>query len=332
MKPACALLGIVAAGLVFAAGQTSAWTDVATPDGSAETAAIAPGAPAAAPEAPRFDQAEVVRQQRERLEGIKKELQVVLRAGESDHFLLFSDLQTQVRDAILVWLEDLRKKVITTLSVDPQERFWDGKCLVLVFERQESLQAFAEKFDDHHVPRPRGYFVLEARRSDGPRLVHIATFQPLKGGNEALREVLVHETTHAIIEMCGKSGTLPLWVHEGLAEYMTCAMDPSLRPRKQKHAYEAASATPYESIQDVLTGSFPPSDLRSYSVSMGLIECLLKIDADGVLKFVEALKDGMPPHEALAQAYLGLDYEGLERRWKDYVLRAYRPPSQDVRP
>jgi len=280
---------------------------------------------------PEFDQDEIIRTQRKRLGKIKHELQLVMVTSESEHFMLFSDLDSRVRNAILIWLEDLRSKVITHLGVGPEERLWDGKCLAVVFARQEFLATFARRFDDHHVRRPRGYFVLEARRRKDPRLVHIAAYQPLKGGNQALREVLVHETTHAIVELYRKSAPLPLWVHEGLAEYMTLLVDPTLRPTKQAGAFKAATAMPYESIADLFTRDFPASDLTAYSVSMALVECLHRMQPGGVMRFVELLKEGKAPEEALALAYSGLTYDDLERRWRRFVMRHYRPAVDDNR-
>jgi len=279
---------------------------------------------------PEFDQAKIIAGQRARIETIKHQLQLVVVRSESEHFMLFSDLTTPVRNAILIWLEDLRSKVVTQLGVNPKERLWDGKCLVVVFAKQEFLASFAGKFDNHHTKRPRGYFVLEARRSKDPRLVHIAAYQPLKGGNEALREVLVHETTHAIVEVYRKSAPLPLWVHEGLAEYMTVLVDPTLRPAKQARAFEAAAADPYVSIRRLFTRRFPASDLAAYSISMSLVECLHSVDAGGVMRFVELMKEGKPSEEALGRAYAGMTYDDLERRWRTFVLRRYRPAAEDV--
>ena len=275
---------------------------------------------------PEFDQEAIVSQQRARLGKIKRDLRLVMYPAESAHFLLFSDLDSRVRNAVLIWLEGLRSKVITELGLDAKERLWDGKCLAVVFTRQEFLAAFAAKFDHHDVKRPRGYFVLEGRRANEPRLVHIAAYQPIRGGNQALREVLIHETTHAIVELYKTSAPLPLWVHEGLAEYMTVLMDPTLRPRKQAPAFEAATADPYVSIRSIFTRKFPASDITAYSVSMSLVECLHRIEPAGVLRFVELMKKGVEPEEALGQAYPGLDHAELEHRWRRFCMKFYRPP------
>lgn len=292
----------------------------------------APQDPSDAQDLPEFDQRAIVDKQRQRLEAVKHTLQLQMVASESDHFLLFSDLNTPVRNAILIWLEDLRSKLITQLKVDPQVRLWDGKCLVLVFARQEFLKTFADTFDNHPSTRPRGYFVLEARYPRGPRLVHIAAYQPLRGGNEALREVLVHETTHAIIELYKKSAPLPLWLHEGLAEYMTLLVDPTLRPVKQAPAFRVATAAPYESIAPIFTSRFTSTNIAAYSISMGLVECLHRIDPAGVMHYVELLKNGDEPEAALKEAYGGLDYDGLERRWREFCMRYYRPPIDETNP
>jgi len=281
------------------------------------------------PDLPQFDQEAIIAEQRARLAPIRKQIRRRVYAAESDHFLLFADLDVRVRRAILRWLEELRSKTISQLRLPAGARLWDGKCLVVVFAEQESLAAYAEAFDDHKLGRSRGYFVMESRRSDEPRLVHIATYQPIKGGNEALREILVHETTHAIIQLYRKSATLPLWVHEGLAEYMTVLMDLSLQETKQSRAYQRASANPYLGLGNIWTRRFPASDLEAYSISFSLIQCLYNINPDGVLNFVVLLKAGMEPEKALGQAYRGLNYAELQRRWKIFCLKHYVPKQRD---
>lgn len=332
------LLGILLTILTVAVSVGAARADgeLAEPSPEEEAALIeatvleAPQDPDDAKDLPEFDQAAIVSKQRARLGTIKTTLRLRMVASESDHFLLFSDLNTQVRQAILIWLEELRTKLITQLGVDPAVRLWDGKCVAVVFAKQEFLAAFAGSFDNHHLQRPRGYFVLEGRRPNAPRLVHIAAYQPLRGGNRALREVLVHETTHAIVELYQRSAPLPLWVHEGLAEYMTLLMDPTLRATKQAPAFKVATAIPYTSIEPVFASVFPSSNIAAYSVSMSLVECLYAIKPAGVLHFVELLKQGVDPDDALAQAYDGLDTKELERRWKTFCMRFYRPAVQDA--
>jgi Peptidase MA superfamily len=297
------------------------------PESTSDTKILeAPDDPPNAEQLPEFDQRVIVSQQKGRLPEYRQKLQVQLLTSESDHFLLFSDLDSRVRRAILTWLEDLRVKLTEQLGLPADTRLWDGKCLVVVFAQQKSLAKYAQVFDNHAVERPRGYFVMEARRVRGPRLVHIAAYQPVKGGNEALQEVLVHETTHAIIELYKKTAPLPLWVHEGLAEYMTVLMNPVLRTRKHKGAYGAASANPYVSIRDLFKSRFSARNHTAYSVSMALVECLHSIDGAGVLRYVELLKKGVEAEKALGQAYPGLDYDTLETRWKRFVLINYRPP------
>jgi len=293
--------------------------------GSAKVILSAPVAEEALPPLPQVDQAAIVQSQFDRLGEMRRKLQVALVAKESNNFILFSDLDPKMRNAILVWLEDLRTKLMKRLAIPAAQRLWDGKCLVVVFAQQDALDSFARRFDQHMVTHSRGYFVLEARQAVGPRLVHIATYQPAEGGIEHFRDVLVHESTHALVEMYRDSVTLPLWVHEGLAEYMTVEIDPGLRADKEVPAYQRAGTAPYVSIQRVLTEPFGPSDVQAYEVSMSLIDYLTARDPDGVRRFLDLMKDGTPGEEALGQAYPGLNYKVLEQRWRNWCLRCYAP-------
>jgi hypothetical protein len=277
-----------------------------------------------ASELPEFDQEEVLRGQRDRLEGISQALRLRLHASESRHYLLFSDLDSRVRNAILVWLEDFHAKILRSFHLTAADRLWDGKCLVLVFSRHEDLARYAQMFDNHNLGRSRGYFMLEARMSDGPRLVHIATYQSKDDGNRGLREVLVHEATHAVVELYGKSGELPLWLHEGLAEFMVVTVDPTQRPVRQERAFARASATPYAGIGDLFTKKFLPSDLEDYAVRFSLVDYLHRRDGGALRTLIDNLKAGMNQEQALAESY-GLTLEEIDQQWRGYVLRLYRP-------
>ena len=85
--------------------------------------------------------------------------------------------------------------------------------------------------------------------------------------------------------------------------------------------------SPYVSIEDVLANPFPPSDIEAYAVSMSLIDYLTARDPSGVRRFLDIMKDGTPGEEALGQAYPGLDYQELEKRWRGWCLKWYAPPE-----
>ena len=276
-----------------------------------------------AAELPEFNQEDILRRQRERMEGISSTLRLRLHAAESDHFLLFSDLDSRVRNAILVWLEDFRIKLMRSFHLDGADRLWDGKCLVLVFSNQESLSKYAFAFDRHVLGRSRGYFVLEARMSNGPRLVHIATYQSEQDGNRGLREVLVHEATHAVVELHGQSGELPLWLHEGLAEFMVVTVDPSQRALRQERAYARATAAGYAGISDLFTKRFLPSDVEDYAVSFALVDYLHRRNPAGLRVLIDMLKAGYEPADALAESY-ALTFDELERLWRRSEERRVR--------
>jgi hypothetical protein len=306
------------------AAEPAVWS-AAVQSGQAAPVASVSATVEALPPLPQVDQAALVQSQLDRLGEMRRKLQSALVAKESNNFILFSDLDPKMRNAILIWLEDLRTKLMARLSISAEQRLWDGKCLVVVFAQQDALDAFARRFDQHLVTHSRGYFVLEARQVVGPRLVHIATYQPAEGGIEHFRDVLVHESTHALVEMYRDSVALPLWVHEGLAEYMTVEIDPGLRADKEVPAYQRAGAAPYVSIQRILTEPFGPSDIQAYAVSLSLIDFLSARDPDGVRRFLDLMKDGTPGEEALGQAYPGLNYKVLERSWRSWCLRWYAP-------
>jgi hypothetical protein len=130
--------------------------------------------------------------------------------------------------------------------------------------------------------------------------------------------VLFRSGTHSFFQLYKKPVNLPLWLHEGLAEFMTVVNDGSLKKKKQYYAtYYARNNRPITGILECPTAAgfaYP-----AYNVSYTLVDFLVAAGKGKFKKFIDLLKAGKNQEAALKEAYQWT-LSDLEERWQVYVL------------
>ena len=266
-----------------------------------------------------FSEAAIVAHQKGRLGRINEGLSLRLRTSETPHFLVFSDADTKVTSRFVKWSEALYDSLRERFGIPKRQRIWHGKCIVLVFRGRAEFNGYARTFDRHDAGRAGAYFAVEGHGPDGPHLVHMA-FPLDQRDDRRLQELLAHEGTHAFFEVYRKPGRLPLWLHEGLAEYMTTVNDRALRGAKWPAAERAAKSR--ASLRGLFAREAGETlSLGEYAAAFTLVDLLLDAGRDRFRLFIDGLKDGQPQDAALRATY-GFDLRELERRWHDYVAAA----------
>jgi hypothetical protein len=263
-----------------------------------------------------FNQQAIVAQQKMRLDEVNKRLTARMRLVETPHYLVFSDVDDALTGLFVKWCEALYSNLCRHFSIGPKEKTWDGKCILSVFNSRPLFQQYARTFDGNDASRAGAYFAWESRPPDQPQLVHIGL--PLDTRDpRRLQELFAHEGTHAFVQLYRRVVDLPLWLHEGLAEFMTVVNDKSLAAQKQQWSMRMArEGTSIRPILEVPSGqgfAYP-----AYSVSYTLVDFLLTANRSKFKKFIDLLKDGKPQEEALKEAY-GFGLAELERRWYVFV-------------
>ncbi|MGB2755941.1 MAG: hypothetical protein WBD75_09920 [Phycisphaerae bacterium] len=264
-----------------------------------------------------FNQQAIVAQQKMRLDEVNKRLMARMRLVETPHYLVFSDADDAMTGLFVKWCEALYSNLCRHFSIGPKEKTWDGKCILVVFNSRPLFQQFAKTFDDNDASRAGAYFAWESRPPNEPQLVHICILLDTRDPKR-LQELFAHEGTHAFFQLYRRVVDLPLWLHEGLAEFMTVVNDKRLAAKKQQWSMHIArQGTPIRNILEVPSGqgfAYP-----AYSVSYTLVDFLLTADRSKFKEFIDLVKDGKPQEEALQEAY-GFGLVELERRWYVFVL------------
>ena len=268
-----------------------------------------------------FNQAALLRHQKERLGAINEKLKIRLRMSETRHYLVFSDVDSAVTARFRTWSEALYGNLLKHFGLPERARVWDGKCVVILFKRRRAFERFSKVFDGHDARSAGAYFAVEDHGPGQPSLVHMC-FPVESDDVRRQQELFAHEGTHAFFELYKTPGRLPLWLHEGLAEYMTTVNDGALRRAKWVSAVRVAAAR--KPIAGLFTAKAGDSlSLAQYSVALTLVDFLLEQGRPKFKTFVDALKDGKEQAAALQKAY-GFDFAELERRWRAHV-RSHPP-------
>jgi len=264
-----------------------------------------------------WNEESLLAQQKKRLDFMNEKLSARLKLSETPHYLIYSDAPPAITSAFVKMCEALYGNLCKQFAIEPNERIWDGKCILLLFGSRSLFMEYSRVFDGHDATNAGAYFAWECNNAKLPQLVHICI--PTDAGNlRRLQELFAHEGTHAFFQLYKKPVTLPLWLHEGLAEFMTVVNDPGLKKQKQEWAITFAKNG--RSIDGILNAA-PYSGFAypAYNVSYTLVDFLLAGPGWKVKfkKFIELLKAGKNQDEALQAAY-GFDISGLEERWTVY--------------
>jgi len=272
-----------------------------------------------------FNQEAILARQKTRLDAINAKLGTKLRMSETPHYLLFSDADAPVTAQFTKWSEALYGSLCNQFGIGARERIWDGKCLLLIFRSRPKFVEFARVFDENNAADAGAFFAWEHYAAGMPECVHISI--PLDERDpKHLQELFAHEGTHAFIQLFHKPVELPLWLHEGLAEYMTVVNEPALRPLKTAPAVAAAKAG---ASLDRLLAAVTGDDLKiqEYSIAFTLVDYLQQAGKPKFRQFVLLLKEGKDQPTALKTAY-GFDADGLAQRWRAFLLAESGPKQR----
>jgi hypothetical protein len=263
-----------------------------------------------------FNQDALVTQQKKRCELISKALATKFRLTETLHYLIMSDTDPAVTAQFQTWCEALYNHLFIQLGFPPAQHVWDGKCMLVLMAKRATFLQYARMFDHHDATTAGAYFAVDGWPEGQPQLVHVII--PTEEHNpRRLQELFAHEGTHAFFELYKKPGRLPLWLHEGLAEYMTIVNDRTLKPMKWTAAVRIVQKNqPIDALFALRVGD--PFSMDDYSVATTVVDYLLKSSRVQFKNLIDTLKDGKEPEVALKAAY-GFGFSELTRRWRVYV-------------
>ena len=226
---------------------------------------------------------------------------------ETEHFLIFSAWNVSNDTALAVLCEQMFQKLAQQFNIPGSESVWVGKCPIYLFWEPAHYARFIAEVDqsqklDPNMAHANGY---HASREEFSYVVinGVAAF----GANQEQAKikfyhVLVHEGPHAFLHRYLSERPMPLWMEEGLAEYVAACLVPQSAANRD---YLTATRTALRSAENVrhLLGKKDDLTATEYGVAQSLVRFLVAQDRVAMIRFVELLKKGKSEEAALADAY-----------------------------
>jgi hypothetical protein len=123
---------------------------------------------------------------------------------------------------------------------------------------------------------------------------------------------LVHEFTHAFIARYRTAGHIPTWLNEGIAEIVSYRQF----PRQWIYAYVRDRAKQKSNLQYMFDAKKLVGD--DYPVAQTMVETLVITDGRAFLRFLNDIKDGMTPDDAMQKEYKK-GMTDLDPAWRKYI-------------
>ena len=266
---------------------------------------------------------ESIRQRAEaRLAKTKELTGAELTLYETDHFLIYTDINAKTASQVSVFAERLEKVLRNPFDVPAEQFLWPGKLVVWVFKNRKDYDVVRVEIDNFvaekdDASRFRGY-AQHAYGTDGvdqgKLLVHInisyETPKEVVGGERtSFFNTFAHETTHAFTASWPKRGRVPTWFNEGLAEFAAGeAVSEANAASRRQRAYRQVRDTPGAVVpmmaddRRFLSGG-NDGTIDEYGIAQSLVRYLYLAKKEGLFTCYHLLKQGKGTEASLKEAF-----------------------------
>ncbi len=250
---------------------------------------------------------------------------------ETAHFYCFANIKEDVHKRIATdWNEHIFYDRVSRMLMHKEgDKLWNNKCPIYYFEKFEQFQKFAAVIDGSPgAGNSGGYFMAMGRE------VHVCIpFDVQKAGSQQeaehhARDTVVHEGTHAFLQLNGEDVPLSRWLHEGLAQFMEFWVE---KEGTANNAYgkdrreRATSMARLVRMGDLLTWEetrqrpMGGMDLVGYSYAWSKMEFLYRsFDHQSIPKMINLIKAGKTEDEAILGAF-GMPADKLEQIYTKWL-------------
>ena len=251
-----------------------------------------------------------------RLARVNSLLGTSLRSVETQRFRLITDVPHRHSHGYALTFEKYAGRFNDTFGVEQGGQVWRETCEVYVFDQRESFERFAREVDGKpDVAASGGY---SSPSADRPRVV---LFTDSRDDDEISR-VIIHELTHVYLGLFRGDGSLPLWVHEGVAQDFEFSYKTSGSRRKAslKIIRKAIDDNTLMSLAELSQMKFKNSDLLPYAASWSAVSCLMAKDRSAFVRWVKLMKEGKEQQLAFEAAF-GCTLDAANDAWRACAIR-----------
>lgn len=229
---------------------------------------------------------------------------------KSDHFLVHHQDDSALAQEVKKESERYYRRIAEEIGFRRYSNFWtwDNRCKIFIYPTKASF------IDATGQPQWSAGCADYAKRS-------ISTY---RDSEDFLKSLLPHEMTHLIFrDFVGFKGEIPLWLDEGLAQFMEIEKREANRATVKKIVEEGRHIPiPTLTRMDVRGSDNTALVALFYAQASLLVGYLIEdFGADRFTDFCRQLRDGKSIDEALRFAYPGnfRSVEDLDQSWVEYV-------------
>jgi hypothetical protein len=240
---------------------------------------------------------------------------------ETQHFLIFSAWNTSNDSSLAVLCEQMFEKLVEQFGVRNPASVWIGKCPVYLFWEPVHYARFISEVDQSEQLDPNMAHATGYHASRGGFAYVVINGVSAFGTNlEEARlkfyHVLVHEGTHAFLHRFVSPRPLPLWLEEGLADYLAATLVPRSEANRVYLIAARRALTSPDKVRQLLDKEEDLSP-NEYGLAQSIVRFLLVRDRTGVIKLVQLIKRGAHQQPALREAY-HLSPADLVKSWTGF--------------
>ncbi|MDO4627944.1 MAG: hypothetical protein Q4C70_02045 [Planctomycetia bacterium] len=222
---------------------------------------------------------------------------------ESEHFYYLTDAPKPIALECMKYLEAMYARLCEVFEFKKDARVWTGKCIVCAFAYQQDFLRFEQEFFSESAHQFTGATGLAHLSSDGNVLISLFYGDISKMENRwKFIGTLVHETTHGFLHRYRARQRIPLWVNEGIADFMVSVIVPADRQPALKQQSALKQMRQFGSVGGLMTTD-GPLEAWQYGVASGLVGFMLKYDSHAFKTYLDDMKDGKEWTEALKEHY-----------------------------
>jgi hypothetical protein len=217
---------------------------------------------------------------------------------ETEHFLFYSNIPPPQLAPYVRYLDAMYAMMARLFGIPEEQPVWLGrKAPVFAFLNRGEFIAFEERYFKNRAAS--GVYGICHQAGDGQ--VIIACYR----GEDPhdFGQMLVHETSHGFVFRYKTKASLPVWVDEGLAEYIGEQMVPASDSVRNKEE----AAVIYLKQTPSLGANFFVADAQleawQYGAATRMNKLMMSRGRDRYVAFIEGLKEGLSWQESLREAY-----------------------------
>lgn len=264
-------------------------------------------------EPPGADEAETATLERE-VDAMLKDLGLTMGLYAHPDVLFYSDLPESTARSLLVGVRATDAQLRQWFAIPKDGDHFRGKLVMIVCREHESMNRIAGAIFGRgdHPKEQAGFFQSAGARS---YLIMWRFPDALKLG-----ATIAHEYAHAFLHRYRSPAPLPLWLDEGFADFVASRMlqdSPVDRERRPVGEWFVRRGGPVDDVFSIecMHEGWPGPRLANYGISYLAVRGLMDAAPNETLRFIRAVKEGIPWEKALQQE-LGLTRAQLVERVK----------------